>query len=61
LRQEGVDPSAFMWVHAHGDPDMRRPVAAAELGAWVEFDGAGEPIENAFAIGVKSLPQGASS
>lgn len=45
LRAEGVDPSAFIWVHANGDPDMRRHVAAAELGAWVEFDGVGELVE----------------
>jgi len=39
LRAEGVDPAAFIWVHANHDPDMRRHVAAARLGAWVEFDG----------------------
>jgi phosphotriesterase-related protein len=45
LRAAGVDPSAFIWVHANGDPDLRRHVAVAELGAWVEFDGVGELVE----------------
>ncbi|MBN2118736.1 MAG: hypothetical protein JW730_19355 [Anaerolineales bacterium] len=45
LREEGVDPNAFIWVHANGDPDMRRHVAVAELGAWVEFDGVSEAVE----------------
>lgn len=45
LRQEGVDPSAFIWVHAHTDSDPRRHVAVAELGAWVEFDAVGEHVE----------------
>ena len=45
LRQEGVDPSAFIWVHANGDSDMKRHVSVAELGAWVEFDGINEHVE----------------
>lgn len=45
LRQEGVDPAAFIWVHANADPDRRRHVAVAELGAWVEFDGVAGPVD----------------
>jgi phosphotriesterase-related protein len=39
LRAEGVDASAFVWVHAQNerDPDLHAKAAAA--GAWVEFDG----------------------
>jgi phosphotriesterase-related protein len=39
LRQEGVEPSAFIWVHAQSEPDGVLHQRAAELGAWVEFDG----------------------
>lgn len=39
LDHEGVDPSAFIWVHAHSESDSALHVRAAELGAWVEFDG----------------------
>jgi phosphotriesterase-related protein len=39
LRQEGIDGSAFIWVHANAEADQRLHVRAAEAGAWVEFDG----------------------
>lgn len=41
LRSEGVGAEAFIWAHAQDEPDSRRHVAAAELGAWVAFDGLG--------------------
>ncbi|WP_165249467.1 phosphotriesterase family protein [Paludisphaera soli] len=39
LREEGVDPSAFIWVHANAEPDLAMHAEAAARGAWVEFDG----------------------
>ena len=39
LEREGVDPSAWIWVHAHAERDAVRHVEAARRGAWVEFDG----------------------
>lgn len=39
LAEEGVDPSAWIWVHAQGEDDFDRHLEAAERGAWVEFDG----------------------
>jgi len=38
LKEEGVAPGGFIWVHAQNehDPDVHARVAA--LGAWVEFD-----------------------
>ena len=41
LRAEGVDGSAFLWVHANAEADKGLHVRAAEAGAWVEFDGVG--------------------
>jgi phosphotriesterase-related protein len=41
LRQEGLDGSAFIWVHANAEADKRLHARAAEAGAWVEFDGIG--------------------
>lgn len=41
LHEEGVDPSAFIWVHAHQEKDSALHARAAERGAWVEFDGIG--------------------
>ncbi len=39
LDEEGVHPSAWVWVHAQNEEDMSRHVAAAREGAWVAFDG----------------------
>lgn len=39
LREEGVDPSAWIWVHAQNVSDLDALVEAAERGAWIEFDG----------------------
>ncbi len=39
LKQEGVEPSAFIWVHAQSEADATLHQHAAELGAWIEFDG----------------------
>ena len=39
LEREGVHPSAWIWIHAQGEPDAAQHVAAARRGAWVELDG----------------------
>ena len=39
LKEENVDPSAFIWVHAQNESDASYHQRAATLGAWVEFDG----------------------
>lgn len=41
LRAEGVDPSAFIWVHSQNEKDPDLLADAANLGAWVEFDSIG--------------------
>lgn len=39
LQQEGVHPSAWIWVHAHNVKDNQALLSAAQQGAWIEFDG----------------------
>jgi phosphotriesterase-related protein len=39
LREEGVSASAWIWVHANSVKDSKALRAAAEQGAWLEFDG----------------------
>ncbi|MGY4397420.1 phosphotriesterase-related protein [Sphingomonas sp. UYAg733] len=39
LEQEGIDPSAWIWIHAQNEKDPMRHIEAARRGAWVEFDG----------------------
>lgn len=41
LRDEGVDPSAWIWVHAQSEGDPSIAAEVADRGAWVEFDGIG--------------------
>ena len=42
LKQEGVHPGAFIWVHAQSEGNVKHHLNAAEQGAWVEFDGISE-------------------
>lgn len=35
----GVHPSAFIWVHAHAEPDASFHKWAPGQGAWIEYDG----------------------
>ncbi len=39
LAAEGVDPSAWIWVHAQAENDSTVFIDAARSGAWVSFDG----------------------
>lgn len=39
LEEEGVKPSAWIWVHAQSEKDQGIHEQAARRGAWVEFDG----------------------
>jgi phosphotriesterase-related protein len=41
LREEGVSPSAWIWVHAQNERNAELHLQAARAGAWVEFDGVG--------------------
>ena len=41
LKEEGVDPSAFIWVHAQVEENLEYHVKAAKMGAWISFDGLG--------------------
>lgn len=38
LKKYGVDPSAFIWTHAHDEQDFAKHIEAAKMGAWIAFD-----------------------
>ena len=42
LKQLGVEPEAFIWVHAQNEKDWKQYVKAAKQGAWVSLDGVQE-------------------
>lgn len=39
LKAAGVSPSAWIWIHAHNEPDADQRLRAAREGAWVSMDG----------------------
>jgi phosphotriesterase-related protein len=39
LKELGVSPEAFIWVHAQNEKDIQNHIRAAKMGAWVSFDG----------------------
>jgi predicted metal-dependent phosphotriesterase family hydrolase len=42
LKDEGVHPGAFIWVHAQIESNRDLHLKAAQQGAWIEFDGISE-------------------
>lgn len=55
LRREKVPPRAFIWVHAQAEKDQSFHVRAAELGAWVEFDGISDDTADRHAALVRHM------
>ena len=45
LQEMGINPSAFVWVHAQAEENFRNYLAAAELGVWISLDGIGWGVE----------------
>lgn len=41
LKEAGIHPSAFVWVHAQAEKDRSMHTKAAQLGSWVSLDGIG--------------------
>lgn len=39
LEKAGIDPSAWIWIHAQNERDLSQQIKAARMGAWVSFDG----------------------
>jgi len=48
LEEVGYTPDRFIWIHAQHDPEMNLKIAAR--GAWIEFDGIGDPARDSFWI-----------
>lgn len=43
LEASGADPQRFVWIHAHQEPDVAVHHELGRRGAWLEYDGIGEP------------------
>jgi len=55
LREEGVSPEAFIWVHAQNEKDLSTHVKAAKIGAWVSFDGVNESNSEEYLKMIKNM------
>ncbi len=43
IESVGVPADCFVWIHAHQEPDIAIHHELAGRGAWIEYDGIGEP------------------
>lgn len=46
LQGMGIDPSAFVWVHAQNETNMQNFKKAAQLGVWISWDGIGWEVDS---------------
>jgi phosphotriesterase-related protein len=46
LEEAGAAPSRFVWIHAHQEPEVAIHHELARRGAWIEYDGIGEPDDD---------------
>ncbi|MFC3880548.1 phosphotriesterase [Algoriphagus namhaensis] len=46
LQEMGIDPSAFVWVHAQNESDFENFKKAADLGIWISWDGIGWELDS---------------
>jgi len=45
LREMGVSPEAFVWVHAQNEKNNENYLRAAQSGCWISLDGLGWELE----------------
>jgi predicted metal-dependent phosphotriesterase family hydrolase len=58
LAQEGVHPSAWIWIHAHNLPDPAPALQAASEGAWISLDGLNPATASHILASIGSLRDG---
>lgn len=45
LKEEGVSPAAFIWVHAQNETNTKAYLQAAKAGCWISLDGIGWEVD----------------
>lgn len=45
LKESGVSPEAFIWIHAQNEKDNAQYLKAAETGCWISLDGLGWELD----------------
>lgn len=46
LKEMGVSPQAFIWVHAQNESNTNNYLKAAQMGCWISLDGLGWELDN---------------
>jgi phosphotriesterase-related protein len=46
LEAAGAAPDRFVWIHTHQEPDIAIHHELARRGAWIEYDGIGDPDDD---------------
>jgi len=57
LKEEGVSPEAFIWVHAQSESDPSNHLKAAKMGAWISLDGLNNNNLNEYIRMIKNLKE----
>jgi phosphotriesterase-related protein len=57
LKNEGVSPEAFIWVHAQNEKDHSKHIKAAKMGAWISFDGINDNNIEAYVGMLKNMKE----
>ena len=47
IEAEGAPADCFVWIHAHQEPDIAIHHELGRRGAWIEYDGIGDPADDA--------------
>lgn len=55
LKQYGVSPEAFIWVHAQSEKELSNHIKAAQEGAWISLDGLNENNLNDYLLMITNL------
>ncbi|MDH5367250.1 MAG: phosphotriesterase, partial [Cyclobacteriaceae bacterium] len=45
IKDMGISPEAFIWVHAQGENNNKNYLKAAKMGCWISLDGIGWELE----------------
>jgi len=46
IEAAGYTPERFIWIHTQAEPDFDLHLEMAQRGAWLEYDGIGDPAED---------------
>jgi phosphotriesterase-related protein len=55
LKNEGVSPEAFIWIHAQAEKDITNHVIAAKMGAWISLDGVNDSNLDEYVKMIKNM------